>query len=166
MGIFQNFARSVVYGNLLTATLRVLCGLLFLYSGIFKVLDIEGFGRVVDMYSILPPVLVPYVAIVLPPLELMLGAMLTAGYRIRAASCLSMLLMVVFAAAILVNIARGANFDCGCFELSRFGIPERIGWPLVLRDAVLFAVFGLILQARRHLFSLEYYLEKRTLSTL
>ncbi len=166
MGMIRNFARSVVYGNQLTALLRVLCGALFLYSGFFKVLDMEGFGRVVDMYAMLPSALVPYVAIVLPSLELILGALLAAGYRIRAASCLSMLLMVVFTVAIMVNIARGANFECGCFELSRFGIPERIGWPLVIRDAALFAVFGLVLQARRHLFSLEYYLEKRTLSTL
>ncbi|TAL30144.1 MAG: DoxX family membrane protein [Spirochaetes bacterium] len=166
MGMVSNFARSVVYGNLLTAFLRMLCGALFLYSGIFKVLDMEGFGRVVDMYAILPSALVPYAAIVIPSLELILGALLMAGFRIRAASFLSMCLMAVFSVAIIVNIARGSNFDCGCFELSRFGIPERIGWLLVARDALLFTVFALMLQARRHLFSLDYLLEKRTLSTL
>ncbi|MCU0821237.1 MAG: DoxX family membrane protein [Spirochaetes bacterium] len=151
---------GIFYGNGITFFIRIFCGLLFFYSGFFKVLDLENFGKITMMYDILPPVFIPYTAIIVPVLELALGLLFLFGYKIRAASFITILLMLMFMVFIGINIARGKNFDCGCFELSYFGIKEEIGIPLMLRDAVIVIFVTVLFYAKKHLFSLESLIEK------
>jgi len=159
------FIKSFMYGNIITVVLRISMGVLFLFSGAVKIIDPGTFARVIIQYDIIPEVLVPYPAIVLPVLEIMLGGMLVAGYRIRASSLISMALMLMFSIFITVNVVRGQNFDCGCFELNRIGIGinENISVKLVLRDLVMLAIFAAVYQARRHLFSVDSIIEKKRL---
>lgn len=158
--------RDILYGNAFTALLRILPGILFLYSGLFKVLDPRTFSLVVMKYGLLPEVIVPYFSIILPFLELLLGVFLVAGFRVRAAAFLSMILMVLFMAAVGYNIIRGESFDCGCFELGHFGISENIGAGVIIRDAVFFMIFLLVFNAKRHHLSLDSVIERRDLSEL
>ena len=166
MSEMKNYITGIFYGNSLTFILRILCGMLFLYSGFFKVLDLENFGRITMMYNILPAVFIPYTAIIVPVLELTLGVLFLFGYKIRAASFITVLLMLLFMVFIGINIARGNTFDCGCFELSQFGIKEEIGTPLLVRDAVILAVVAVLFYAKKHLYSLESLIEKIRLKNI
>ncbi len=166
MDVIKGFVTGVFYGNSVTLILRIFCGLLFVYSGFFKVLDLENFGRITAMYDILPLVFIPYTAIIVPVLELTLGLLFLSGYKIRSASLITMLLMLLFMVFISINIAWGKNFDCGCFELSYFGIKEEIGVPLLIRDAVILVAVMVLFYAKKHLFSLESLIEKIRLKNI
>jgi len=166
MGEMKNHITGIFYGNSITFVLRIFCGILFLYSGFFKVLDLENFGKITMMYDILPLVFIPYTAIIVPVLELALGALFLFGYKIRAACFITILLMLMFMVFIGINIARGKTFDCGCFELSQFGIKEEIGVPLLARDAVIVVFAAVLFYAKKHLFSLESLIEKIRLKNI
>ncbi len=94
--------------------------------------ELEG---VVRNFRIFPQALVPVVTWMLPPVELLLavGVLVPAT---RAASGAAMgALLVLFAAAIAVNVMRGRiDIDCGCF---RSALRQNLSWWLVLRNAVL-----------------------------
>ncbi len=158
--------KGFLAGNFFLSAIRMLLGLMFLYSGFFKVLDPVSFGRVISAYGLLPGPMVPYAALTVSMLEMVLGVLLLTGTWIRPAAAVSILLMLAFSAAISINLIRGNEFDCGCFELSRFGINERISIWLVLRDLAMAAGFLIVHNARRHPISLESFIEKRRLREL
>lgn len=159
---------STLYGNRLTAAVRILLGAMLLGSGALKLPDPGQFAQVVALYDIIPLGLAPYAAVLVIALEMLLGLLLVVGYRIRAAACVSLLMMIAFAAFITVNLARGRSFDCGCFELSSLGIDfiETVSAWVVVRDLVFAAGFALVVRAQRHLCSLEYLVERMRLKNL
>jgi uncharacterized membrane protein YphA (DoxX/SURF4 family) len=162
----RNLLRALAYGNGITAFLRVLLGLLFAYSGVVKMLDPVGFGKIVGMYGILPGELLPYAAVTIPSIELLAGALLAAGYRIKPAALITSSLLVIFIAAIAYGYVRGGRFDCGCFGLARFGIGETIGPAVMARDVVLLAVSVVLFRAKKHVASIEAVAERIRLREL
>lgn len=120
----------------------VLLAAIFAAAAVTKLREPAVFAGVVEQYGLLPHGLVRPFAYALPILELAaaLGLLLPAT-RAPAAAVLTLLLLV-FAAAMAVNLARGrSDIDCGCFiGLLR----QRISWALVARNLVL-AGFGLAL---------------------
>ena len=94
--------------------------------------ELEG---VVLNYRIAPRWMAPLIARALPPVEALVAlGLLVPETRVPSAwVCLTML--VVFAAAMAVNIARGrTDIDCGCFRSS---LRQNLSWWLVLRNAIL-----------------------------
>ena len=85
----------------------------WLLSGGLKIVDPIGTAVAVDAYDVLGDALVPFVAAVLPMLELALGAVLVLGVGTRFAGAVSMALLVVFLAGLALAWARGLSFDCG-----------------------------------------------------
>ena len=141
-------------------------GALFIYSGIFKAMDPGNFAKVILRYNVIPDIIAPYAAIILPFIELILGFLVLIGLKVRPSSLVLMNFMIFFIIAITINVVRGESFDCGCFELSRFGIDEKIGISLIIRDIIFFLVLSLLFFARRHLLSLDYLIEKDDLNSL
>ncbi len=151
----RKLVQDYIYGNKLTVVVRILIGSLFIYSSIFKIIDPAAFAGSVAQYGILTENLVPYAAIAIPYMEIFIGICLVLGFSIRPASTAGIMLMIIFMAGIIYNMAYGKTFDCGCFELSYLGISETIGWGLLIRDAVLTALFWSLYHVDRHPFSLE-----------
>ena len=166
--MFKKGINSTLYGNRLTAAVRLFLGAMLLLSGALKLPDPGQFAQIVAQYEIIPIELVPYAAVLVPALEALLGLLLVVGYRTRAAACVSLLMMIAFAVFISINLARGRSFDCGCFEVSSLGIDfvETVSPWIVVRDLVLAAGFALVVHAQRHLFSLEYLVERLRLKNL
>ncbi|HSV95706.1 MAG TPA: MauE/DoxX family redox-associated membrane protein [Spirochaetota bacterium] len=162
----RNILRETIYGNGLTAFLRIAVGMVFVWSGGIKLIDPAGFGKIVGMYGILPEPLAPYAAVTIPAIELVAGALLAAGYRIKPAALIAASLLLVFIAVTAYSFARGERFDCGCFGLARFGIDETIGLPLIARNIALFAVTIVLFRARRHVVSIEAIAERTRLREL
>ncbi len=160
------FANNTAYGNIITTVLRIAMGLLFIYSGLFKVLDPENFGKVISLYDISPEILVPYAAVIFPFIELIIGLLLLFGFKIKASSFLSIILMIFWIIIISISIFRGKSFDCGCFELKQFGIAEEIGLPVVFRDIVFLCILLLIFYARKHIMSIDKIIEEWRLRNL
>lgn len=108
----------------------VAIGLVFLLAGFDKWRHRRLLPGVIANYRLLPAQLVAPAAAVLPVVEIMVGAGLLFGAAWAAAAGIGLLL--VFAAAMAINIRRGRSFiDCGC---GRAGLRQPLGWGLVARN--------------------------------
>lgn len=162
----SNILQSIIYGNKSVAVVRILIGILFIYSGFFKALAPDSFLKSIIQFDILPLNLAPYVAIVLPYIEIMLGLFLFVGFRIRSISFIGLILMIAFTIGLSVTVARGQSFDCGCFELSWFGFSEEVSIKLVIRDIIFVIFFVILFRARKHYYSIDNVIEEDELSNI
>jgi methylamine utilization protein MauE len=88
--------------------------LLFASAALHKLADLRRFAEVLHAYALVPAALAR-LAFLVPLLELMVGAaLLAAGSRTGAAAAGAALLLV-YASAIAINLARGRrDLTCGC----------------------------------------------------
>jgi hypothetical protein len=122
----------------LAATLRAALAALFLAAVAHKLRDRRRFGATLADYQVLPGALVGPAALGVVTAELAIVGMLVAPGLSRAGAASAGALLVVYGAAIGVNLARGRrHIDCGCMAAAaRRPIS---GW-LVVRNLVLVAV--------------------------
>ncbi|HZS41967.1 MAG TPA: MauE/DoxX family redox-associated membrane protein [Polyangia bacterium] len=116
--------------------LRFGLGALFVYAGWVKLRDPTAFATEVTNYHFFPS-LAPYLAVTLPPAELVAGAgliVLPREWR-RAAALAVALLCAMFTVAVAQAVARHINVDCGCFG----GASGPVTGVTVLRDLALLA---------------------------
>ncbi len=106
-----------------------LVGLMFVLASLHKIASPLQFAGIVDNYQLLPALFVNLVAIVLPWVELLCGIFLLIGIARNGSALVLAGLTLVFIVAISFNIARGLDFDCGCF-----GSGHTPPWRLLLRD--------------------------------
>jgi len=119
---------------------RLILTVVFGVAGVAKLADREGSRRALVGFGVPESLAAPF-ARGLPVIEIVIALALipldTAwGGAIGAAS-----LLLLFAVAIGVNLARGNSPDCHCFGQLR---SEPISWSLVARNVALAAVAGLI----------------------
>lgn len=108
-------------------------GAMFLSAGLAKLRRRRSFPGVVANYRLLPSVLVAPVAAALPVAEIAIGSALIAG--VRSAAVPAGLLLLLFAAAMAVNIGRGrSHIDCGC---GRSELRQPLSRTLVARNLLL-----------------------------
>ena len=90
---------------------------------------------VVANYRVLPASLAAAAAWGLLALEALVVASLALGARLAEGAGLAMALLVVFAGAIAVNLARGRReIDCGCFQS---GLRQNLSGALIARNLLL-----------------------------
>lgn len=121
---------------------RLLLGVIFIAASIDKIWHPGAFAEAVYNYQILPDAAINLTAIVLPWLELVLGALLMLGTWLPGAVLLANVLLVSFFGALLFNIARGLDVHCGCFTTSAEGDPATTWY--VIRDAFFLIVGGFL----------------------
>ena len=115
---------------------------IFIYASLDKIVHPEAFAEIIYNYHILPGFLINIAAIVLPWLEILLGLLLIAGRFRPGATGLAAILLAAFWVALLFNLARGLDINCGCFS-TQSNEPSSMAW-YVLRDTAFLAV-GLFL---------------------
>lgn len=119
-------------------TAALLLAGIFLPSAWSKLRAMDELEGIVADYRLLPEPLVRPVARALPIAEIAAGLLLLWPATRAAGALLAMALLLLFAFAMAVNLARGRReIDCGCF-LGRQ--KERIGWLLVARNLLLVAL--------------------------
>lgn len=112
-------------------------GLVFLQAALAKLRHRELLVGVIANYRLLPAGLVAPVAWLLAPTELVVAMGLLLGGHLLAVVA-AMALLVCFAAAMAINIARGRReIDCGC---GRSQLRQPLSWLLVARNLVLAAL--------------------------
>lgn len=126
---------------------RLFLGGIFIYASLDKIKRPDLFAEAVYNYQILPDILVNLTALVLPWLELVLGAMLITGVWLPGAVLLSTLLLLTFSGSMIFNMARGLNISCGCFSMEPSTDP--MTWWTVIRDtSFLLPAFYLLFVSR------------------
>jgi uncharacterized membrane protein YphA (DoxX/SURF4 family) len=130
---------------MLTLSARFILGGVFVYASFDKIMHPEVFAEAVYNYQILPDGLINLTAIVLPCLELVLGIFLLLNFWMPGTVVLSNLLLMVFIGALLFNMARGLNINCGCFSIT--DVESSMNVLTVLRDTSFLAIAGYLLYA-------------------
>ncbi|MFO8057932.1 MAG: MauE/DoxX family redox-associated membrane protein [bacterium] len=152
---------------------RVLLAFLFIYSAWHKIEDPVSFQMKVYEYEFPPASWVESVnswtgfdfhpeewtgpvSRVLPWLMVISGALLLVGFLSRAGALLQVFMLLLFTAAIEVNIYREVVMSCGCF--SEEG--HSIGIDLVVRNLFLLVLSGYVLDRGPGRFALDRFLLK------
>ncbi|MCB9260272.1 MAG: DoxX family membrane protein [Ignavibacteriales bacterium] len=115
--------------NYLIAITRIYLALVFILSGLDKINNLEAFAVSIENYKILPIETINIIAIVIPWIELVAGALLLIGLYIKENSLIITTLLLIFTVAIISAIARNLDIDCGCqgtFDGQKVGILKLI----------------------------------------
>lgn len=133
-GIFA--LRNSFLSPLIYHLVRVLLGVIFLWSGISKLIDPTQFAVIIDAFGLLPDAWILPMAIALPLLEMLFGL----GLLLDVRGCLAGItgLLLVFIGILGYGIWLGLDVDCGCFSPED---PESKAfhglWPALARDIIM-----------------------------
>lgn len=106
-----------------------------------KLADLHAFRFAIERYALVPQSVARALALLLPPVEALAGAMLLLPYTRGAGAALAAALIAFVTAAVVVNLLRGhVDIDCGC---NGAGHRQRLSWALVARNAALLAACAL-----------------------
>ena len=135
----------------LTVRAQIALGAVFIAAALPKLADPPGFAQAIWNYRLAPAWLIHPAALTLPWLELLCGLALCLGLWTRAAAAWCAALLLVFLAALSINLARQHPVDCGCFQTTAAprSTRERVAdmrWAL-LRDLGLLALAAQVLAA-------------------
>jgi len=146
-----NFRRVVIWVG------RLVLGGIFVYAGFSKLLmpnthlwpmfvlkfslsmNISLFAQQVESYKMISPAASQIVAHTLPFVEIVLGALLLIGWRLRIWATAITLVMAGFLGVVTRAYLLHMDINCGCF-----GTPEKLTGMTVLRDS-LFLLLALLM---------------------
>lgn len=94
---------------------RLVVGALFIYAASSKIQDPMKFAEEVRAYELAPVLTTNAIAIVLPWLELLAGALLIVGFWRAEARLLILLMMIGFTFGKISVEVRGMDINCGCW---------------------------------------------------
>jgi putative oxidoreductase len=135
------YLRAVLTDKRVVLIFRLVLGVTFVYASVDKIAHPDQFAKIVYNYKILPDFLINIFAVTLPWVELVAGLFLILGVFTEGASLLISFLLVIFLAAISVNVLKGIDLNCGCFSTDPAGKKE--GISLLYKD-FLFLFMGLM----------------------
>lgn len=105
---------------------RLIIGGIFIYASADKIINPRSFAQAVANYKILPGPLINSVALFLPWFELICGTCLVLGFFKRTVSILLTGLLALFISALIFNLARGLDINCGCFGSTESTLAEAL----------------------------------------
>lgn len=111
---------------------QISLGIVFLVSAYFKVRQPKTFVRQVVAYNILPSQPAYIFGFILIPLETYVALSLLTGVTAELALLAAGFLLLIFLAAVVMNVWRGRAISCGCFGQTSEPISLRTIVRLVL----------------------------------
>lgn len=134
-------------GARLRLACRLLLGTVFFAAGLLKVIaPAEEFAYAIESYKVLPAWAALAASYTLPWAEILIGALLIAGLRARAAALAAGGLLLLFEGLLLSAIVRKLPVTaCGCFG-SAFSAPPPVEFAMNL--LLLGAVFWIACRAQ------------------
>jgi putative oxidoreductase len=119
---------------------QLLLGLLFLVAALAKIVDTASLAREVHNFHLVPFWSEHLVAMTVPWIELVAGLALVLGIRARAGAWVAGALLLGFTLGIALAMARGLNFECGCFGTAD---GTRVGWTKLAENLGMLALAAL-----------------------
>lgn len=95
--------------------IRLVVGGVFVWAGTAKLVQTSSFVETVAAFDMLPTGLVSPFALSVIWIELIAGGLLLLDIWPRSNALVVLVLLVVFSAALGINMYRGNDVDCGCF---------------------------------------------------
>ena len=125
---------------------RLILAAVFLLASVPKIIEPHEFAVAVFRYQLLPDATVNLMAIFLPWIELVAALAILVPRTSAAAAAILLGLLVIFTAAISIDLVRGIDISCGCFTLDANA--GTIGGWEVVRDLALATIAGFVLWNR------------------
>ncbi len=129
------------------ASRLVLAGI-FLYTGYIKLESPLQFAAVLSGYQLFPDWLILPLTDYFPWVEIGLGILLLAGWKIRYVAWGASGLIFLFLLVLIVTYLRGIDADCGCFSFDDRISPLTIGRDMLILLPALFLAIEPMLRAR------------------
>ncbi len=137
----MNLITKILGNKWILGALKVALGFVFVVASIGKIIDPQQFARDVYSYVLLPNAIVPLFAAIIPWIEFFAGLLLMFDIMPKSNSLIISGLLIAFIFAIAIDVYRGIEISCGCFD---FLFPEeKIGMTTIIRDIILL-IMGLI----------------------
>ena len=136
-------SRSLLYW--VTIAIRLVLSAVFLYSAVTKIADVYSFGLVLQSYDLLPDTMIKPLAILLPLVELVLGAAVLFKPTARYASLGIGLISLLFTFVMISKWGVVMPYGCGCFGPTE---ATPVGFVDVGKDVLLVIGAGLVLFRR------------------
>ncbi|MCA9753536.1 MAG: DoxX family membrane protein [Gemmatimonadetes bacterium] len=146
-----------LFDRRLVLVLRIALGVVFILAALPKLADPYGFARSISHYHLVPEAAERVLALVLPPLELLLGIGLILGVLDLGASVLAFGLLLVFTTAIAVAVGRGLDISCGCFDTDG---GTKVGAMKLVENALMIGAAYLVMMGDRSLASIRAWRER------
>lgn len=96
-------------------SIRVILALLFIFSAITKIADMDYFVKSLENYKLMPTESLNLLALIIPWMELIIGVFLLIGFLVKESAFIGSIMLGIFIIAIIISLTRGLNIDCGCF---------------------------------------------------
>jgi len=129
---------KILQHRVLVGFLRWALAAVFIYAGAIKLASPVDFSDSIASFALLPNRFIPWVALGLPPFEILCGLCVVSGIQRRAALLGLAGLTAVFMIALGSAMVRGIPVDCGCFGS---GAPTVFdAWIAFGRDILIFAL--------------------------
>lgn len=132
------FHRTTVRGA------QLVIGVLMGWAALAKIGNLPAFAAQVHNFRVVPVASENFFALTLPWIELVAALSLVLAVRARAGAIVVSVLLAVFTAGVIAAVARGLDFECGCFGTSD---ATRVGGMKILQNFAMLAV-GLIASLR------------------
>lgn len=132
--------------DMLGVVIRLGLGCLFVWSSLSKIQLPHEFLGHVYAYRFVGPVTGMFVAMVLPWLEMLVGACLLGGIFIKGALLACVGMAVMFVTAIGWALHLGLNINCGCFGWDE----ALIGYGTLVRGIIILIASGLAYVVELH----------------
>lgn len=127
---------------------RLILGGVFLWAGVTKIVNPGQFAALIGNYQFFPPEVIPAIAVLLPWVEIVCGAMLVVNKLTAGGALIASALLAAFIGLHAISLVRGIDVVCGCLSLS-----EEAGsdiWLSIFRNTLLMGAGIWILFSRRH----------------
>jgi uncharacterized membrane protein YphA (DoxX/SURF4 family) len=140
----MNGIRALLLHRYAVRSAQVIVGVAMGWAALAKRGDLATFAHQVHNFRLLPVALENLVAMTLPWVELVAALSLVLGVRPRAGGVVTSALLAAFTLGVIAAVARGLDFECGCFGTSD---ASRVGLGKILQNLVMLA-FALLASAR------------------
>lgn len=121
---------------------RCILGIIWIVSGIPKVMHHFEATQAIDQYRLVPYSWAEILSVVQPVAEISIGLFLIAGILTKTNCVLSIALLIAYIAGIVSLGMRHIKVNCGCFDLG--GYNPQAGWKTysidITRDVIFIAL--------------------------
>lgn len=127
------------FRSLLLTLLRLMLAMIFLIAAIEKLKSPQDFALSIDAYGIFNNLIINFLTIFIPWLELFIAFGLIFQFKMRSNLVLYIFLMSAFTLIVAYAMVIGLDIECGCFGDSS----EKVGWKKILENALI--IFGAVI---------------------
>ena len=136
-----NLQHNKIIINLINTSFYYLIAIIFLFSGIVKIINDEELINTLNFFPIFTVDIKIIIASVLPLLEITLGILMILKIKPKITMFAVTILFAIFVAFSIYGLTAGLRADCGCFGNV---LKSSFGWGMVLRNIILL-VFSIYL---------------------